>query len=465
MVLICRNNRLPFPITSGYIGKGGVYHEQTDICNCATGGNLCPPLLSRPCRRTTAAHQSQARDGSSSTSAPAPTTTGWAAVKAEADARKAAFDAAKAASDSEKAATEAKTAAGVAKVGTVTGQSTIPGVVTMGTYGAKAEALLLVTRSTKMAAAEIAPQLVPALKAHSTSIVLILTGTNELATPEAIQFDLQLRGVAEALRLARAYYAAADQADTPRIKVKEAANAGTTRIAPLAAAGAIIDELAKLGSYFQSDYSFGSVEVGDTHGLVANALVNELRGGANNVTNQIDIPRNLVASDAQALIAALDPAQTEYLAIVAEQAVGRQRAAALHKSDGVKAAAAAAIFDRADVAATLAVAAYDKLMTGLLADPVEGKEPLAVRIIRQKAIQSKLADNPLILLLNSEAAAAYYTKKNLWTFLGGPPLYTMGGVSLTYTLYENNSGAVLAAGTAGKHGGYRSVRKVEKLFP
>jgi hypothetical protein len=403
-------------------------------------------------------------NGSTSTPTPAPTATDWEAVKTEAEARKAAFDAAKAASDSEKAATEAKTAAGLAKIGSVTGQTTITGTVTMGTYGAKAEALLLVTRSTKMAAAEIAPQLVPALKARSGSTVLILTGTDELATADAILFDLQLRGITEALKLARAYYATADQADTPRIKVKPAVTTGINRMAPLAAAGAIVDGLAKLGSYFQSDYSFGAVDVGDTPGLVANSLVNELRG-KNNVANPIVIPSNIVASDAQALIAALDPVQTQYLNVADEQAFAKQRAAALHKTDGDKASAAAALYDRADVAAARAIAAYDKLMTALLADPVQGKEPLSVKIIRQKAIQAKLAANPLILLLNSEAAAAYYTKKNLWTFFGGPPLYTMGGVSLTYTLYENSGGAILAGGAVGKHGGYRSVRQVEKLFP
>lgn len=406
-------------------------------------------------------------DGTTLTPVPAATATStdWAAVKAEADARKAAFEAAKAASDAQKAATESKTAADVAKIGTVTGQSTITGTVTMGTYGAKAEALLLVTRSTKMAAAEIAPNLVPALSLRPASTILILNSTSELATAEAIQFDLQLRGVTESLKLARTYFAIADRSDTPRIKIKNAAASSNLRTAPLAVAGTIIDGLAKLGSYFQSDYSFGAASVGNTPGLVANALVSELRSSKHNVPNLIVIPSNIVASDAKALMTALDPAQMQYLEVVNEQAFAKQRSSELGQTDGNKAAAVAALYERADAAATQAITAYEKLMALLLADPAEGKEPLAVKLIRQKVIQSKLAANPLILLLNSEAAAAYYTKKNLWTFLGGPPLYTVGGVSLTYTLYENDSGAVLVGGTAGKHGGYRSVGQVEKLFP
>lgn len=410
------------------------------------------------------------QNGTTSTPSPTPPPTPTAielaaTAKAEAEARKAAFDAATAASVSEKAAIEARTAAGLAKIGTVTGQTATTGAVTMGTYGPKAEALLLVTRSTRMAAAEIAPLLAPVLKANAARTVLILTGTNELATADAIRFDLQLRGVTESLKRARADFARADNADQPRVTGKVVANPGGVRFAPLPAAGAIIDGLAKLGSYFQSDYTFGAVDVGQTPGLVANALVNALRNSANNVSNRIVIPSNIVASDIQPLMAALDPAQTQYLDAIGEQAFATQRAATLRKIKGEKAVEAAELYERAAATAAGAIAAYDRLMTALLADPGEGKEPLSVKIVRQKAIQAKLAANPLILLLNSEAAAAYYTKKSLWTFLVGPPLYTMGGVSLTYTLYENNGGAVLAGGTVGKHGGYQTVRKVEKLFP
>ncbi len=385
-----------------------------------------------------------------------------AKLKALEEARKATFDAAKAAADSRKAAVEAQTAASVAKIGTVTGQSSIQGTVTMGTYGAKAEGVLLVTRSTRLAAQEIAPTLKPALDTYKARSVLILNGTSDLATPDAIQFDLQVHSINSAITLARAYFAQAKAVDTPQI-VSKANSQGTTRAAPLAIAGALLDGVTKLGSYFMTDYSFGSVEVSTTSQLVANALVSALR--QNDITNEIVIPANVVASDAQAVFTDLDAIQVQYLPIPAEQAEAKARFAELSKGTGPKAVQAAALYSQADAAATRATTAYEKLMTGLLADPAEGKEALVVRIVRQKTVQAKLKTAPLLLLLNSEEAAAYYTKKNLWTFLGGPPLYTMGGVSLTYTLYENNGGAILAAGTVAKHGGYRSVKAVEKLFP
>lgn len=390
----------------------------------------------------------------------ASTGTDWAAVKAEAEARKAAYEAMEAAAKSQEAAIKAKQAAGVASIGTVTGQTGITGTVTTTDFKPKAEALLLVTRSTQAAARDVAPQLRPALNVDRNRRVLVLTGTNELATADAVVFDLQLDAVQSLLKLARQNYAAALQADTPRIKTK--AGSGGERMAALTAAGAVVDALSKLGSYFQTDYTFGNVEVTSTPGLVANALVTELkRGGA---ANPLVIPSNLIASDSQPLIKAISPAQREYVAAAGEQLQAKERSAALHKTEGDKAANAARLYDLADSTATRAIAAYDALMTRLSADPAEGKEPLAVRIIRQMAVQRHLEGNPLILLLSSEDAAAFYTKKNLWTFLDGPPLYTMGGVSLTYTLYERDSGLVLAGGTAGKHGGYRSVGAVEKLF-
>lgn len=386
--------------------------------------------------------------------------TDWAAVKAEAEARKAAYEAMEAAAKSQEAATKAKQAATAASIDTVTGQTAITGTVTTTGFTPKAEALLLVTRSTRAAAKEIAPPLKRALAQRAAKKLLILTGTSELATSDAILFDLQLQELKALLALARQHYAAALQADTPRIAVKP--DAGGQRSAHLAAAGAVVDALSKLGSYFQSDYTFGNVDVTSTPGLVANALVTALR--SDQVANPIVIPSNLIASDAQPLITALAPVQAEHVAVAGEQLQAKDRAAALRKTSGDKAADAAKLYDLADSTATRALAAYDRLLAALVADPSEGKEALAVRIIRQKAVQAQLAGDPLILLLSSKDAAAFYTRKNLWTFLGGPPLYTMGGVSLTYTLYERQSGLVLAGGTVGKHGGYRSVGAVERLF-
>lgn len=386
-------------------------------------------------------------------------------MKALEEARKAAFDAAKAASESQKAAIEAKTAAGTAKIGTVTGQTSITGAVTMGTYTAKAEALLLVTRSTRLAAQEIAPKLKQALTGRESQPILVLSGTADLSTGDALQFDIQLHNLRASMALVDAYYAQAKAVDSPRIKVKSAGAGGdgSERMAPLAAAGAIVDLAAKLGSYFAADYAFGSVDLPATPLMVETAIVGSLR--EQGLPNPIIIPSNFVVSDGRPLFESLSDLQSRYLKMVAEQSEAKSRSGELAKDPGAKAVSAASLYNQVDATASKVTTTYDKLMGDLAAAGTDGKEPFAVRVVRQKIIQNALGSRTLLLLLNSQEAAAFYTKKSLWTFLGGVPLYTMGGVSLTYTLYENNGGAILAAGTVGRHGGYRSVRDVEKLFP
>ena len=391
----------------------------------------------------------------------ATTGTDWADLKKQADAMKAAYDSMAAASTAQKSAIDAQASVTAAKIGTVTGQTEIKGVMTMGNYVAKGETLLLVTRSAQMASTEIAGKLKPSLKdaRYAGRTVLILMGTNELATSDAIQFDIQLRSITQMLAAARASYATAKVGD-----VKAQEGTGQTRVVPFAAAGAAIEAITKLGSYFQVDRTFGAVELDPAPGLMANAMIEALRNTPTPAANPLVIPANFVASDVAVLTSVLDPIQIEYMVVVGEEAAAKQRAADLAKSSDIKASPAAARFVAADAAASKAMSAYEALIGALIQAPQDGKDPFGVRVIRQKKIQTALAANPLILLLGVRQAAAYYSMRSLWTFLGGPPIKAMGGVSLTYSLYESDTGNVLYAGAVGKHGGYRSIRSIEKMF-
>jgi hypothetical protein len=384
--------------------------------------------------------------------------TDWAAAKAAAEAQTAAYTAQTAAANAQKAWIEARQSASLARIGTVAGQTAITGAVTAGTDTAKAEGLLLVTRATLAAAEPIHADLASQLASAPGREVLILTDTNQLSAADGVLFDVQVEAVATGLRTASDLYAAASAADHIDSRRNDD---GGLRMAPVALAGALLDSAAKIGSYFQTDYTFGAVTVDPSPGLVAAAVVNVFRRAGSNQT--FIIPANYTATDAAPVLAALRPLQQAYVGVVGQQAAAKARAVALHASEADGAAAAAARYDMADAGAGRAIAAYEAFLTSLTA-PVTDKEPLIVRVIRQKRIQDKLSTGPLVLLLNGSHAAAYYTKKNLWTFLGGPPLYTMGGVSLTYTLFDPASGQILRAGAIAKHGGYRSVRQVERLF-
>lgn len=387
--------------------------------------------------------------------------TDWSELKKQADAMKAAFDSIAAAATAQKTALDAQASVTAARIGTVTGQTEIKGVVTMGNYIAKGETLLLVTRSARLASTDIAAKLKPSLSdpRYAGRPILVLMGTNELATSDAIQFDLQVRSTKEILTTARATYANAAAND-----VKAMAATGQTRAINFGTAGLVIEAITKLGSYFQVNRTFGAVDVDPAPGLMANAMVEALREGPAPIVNNLVIPANFVASDATALTSALTPLQSEYMAAIGEAAAARKRAAELANGTTPQAVAAAARFVAAEAAASKAVAAYEALVGALIQAPQEGKDPFGVRVIRQKKIEAVLAGKPLILLLGVRQAAAYYSMQSLWTFLGGPPIKAMAGVSLTYSLYESDTGNVLFAGAVGKHGGYRSIRSIEKMF-
>jgi hypothetical protein len=84
-----------------------------------------------------------------------------------------------------------------------------------------------------------------------------------------------------------------------------------------------------------------------------------------------------------------------------------------------------------------------------------------IKVVQQKAICDALSgDSTYMLAVDVRAATGgYYTKKNLWTFFGGLPLFAMGGAIVTYQLLDKK-GALYASGLVPRHGGYQSVRRV-----
>ena len=52
------------------------------------------------------------------------------------------------------------------------------------------------------------------------------------------------------------------------------------------------------------------------------------------------------------------------------------------------------------------------------------------------------------------------SKKNLWTALGGMPLFHMGGAAVSYRLLNGTDGTVAAAGVVPVHGGYVKAGKL-----
>jgi hypothetical protein len=382
-------------------------------------------------------------------------------MKAQAEAEEAAYKAAEEAAKAKTAMIAAEVAARNAGIGTVTGQTVVGGITTPQTGTAQAEALLLYTRSTNMAAEAMFGELKNAIPSgQGGKHVLIITDASQLACPDAVQFDIQLHAVGTLQAAAERQYQIAREADG-NLDRSDQGGGNRMMLAPLSLAGTLLDSAAKLGSYFATDYAFGNVSITAPANLTAAAVVSAFRRHA--YSPQFIMPANFGANDASEMIAALAPVQNRYAAVAGLGAAAKARAAALASGTG-PAQNVAALYQMAEAAATKATTAYETLINGLTT-VTGGQEAPVIRVIRQRLIQRELKGKALVLLISTSSAGAYYTKKNLWTFLGGPPLYTMGGISVAYALYDSETGNVLGAGAIAKHGGYRSVRAVERLFP
>ena len=108
------------------------------------------------------------------------------------------------------------------------------------------------------------------------------------------------------------------------------------------------------------------------------------------------------------------------------------------------------------------VSLYDSLMTKLTTPDDKAKLPLAA-IIQQDAVRSALQNGANLMTAKiSSAGGTYYTRKNLWSFFGTMPFFTMGGVVVNYSLFEGKTGFVISAGAIPLDGGFFKVHALPK---
>ena len=379
-----------------------------------------------------------------------------------ANAQTAIFNAQKAAADAQKAMADAQAAAIRAQYGNTSGTApTAPtGAVDMSKGSAKAEGSLLVSLAAQRAAAELAVGIQDYVPDNATREVIILTELGQLSTGDAIQFDMQLSAIKVSLDQAEQQFATAKRAAdaipaAPAAPPKKDSERFAAAVLP--AIDAVLGSAAKIGSYFQKDYAFGDTTVSEPSNLTAGAVVAALRRQRPHV--RFVIPSNLLAVDATPVLALLTPVRQQYLRVAGDAAAAKARADAIRAKNPSE----AADLDSAAAVAVKAMGLFETFHTALGTATATAPAPI-VAVVRGKLIQAHMASNPLVLLVVDQQLAAYYTKKSLWSFFGGPPLYTMGAVSFVYNLFDPGSGIVQTAGVIAKHGGYRSVGAVERMF-
>jgi hypothetical protein len=344
-----------------------------------------------------------------------------------------------------------------ARIGTVTGQTEIKGVVTPGADPGRAEALLMVTASTIAASRQIRDAIEPTLRGYQDRDVLVLTSNDELSAPDSVVFEMRLNLLNQAFATAERRFSDAVERDSQR----RVAQANTI----LPALDLLVGNIARLGSYFQTDYTFGQIKPDLPEELLSAAVIQSF--SSSNPMPRFIVPAHSIPLDPGDISSLLAPSQASYAQAATHRSTAERRARELEAGEAAEPELRPLrlLYQESVTALTQAMTRYEDYMNSLFAS-TEGRDPPIIKIIRQRQIRQLLAANPrpLALLLTGRQVGAYYTRRSLWNFLSGAPLHTMGGTSTTFTLFDTGNGHVLRAGAVAHHAGYRSVRDVERIF-
>ncbi len=368
------------------------------------------------------------------------------AAKTLADAKKAAADAQKAQSDAEVAATKAALGTGGASGSGITGS------VSMTDKAGAIEATLLATKALQQGAAIITAALDQKVDKKK---VVVAASLAEVPSFETLSLYRAQRAVVDKA-LADAITTASD-AMTASARY---AQGGVGSHAFIPAAGTILDSVNTLLSYFRTDYTLGGVDVAlEESALIAATSATLTQQGYRVGLPRIYDPASLTASSAIVQeIAALN--------VLRQRAGNMNDDLAKRAGDTAKAleavkpptdpkpiADAAAKIKEATAGLTAAIAVYDSWF-GKLATVDDKGGSLLGNIVQQQSMAVAIQDGYLLVLKVQKAGGGYLIKKSLWTFFGGMPLYHMGGVSVSFELFDGRSGQVLASGLVPVYGGF-----------
>jgi hypothetical protein len=220
-------------------------------------------------------------------------------------------------------------------------------------------------------------------------------------------------------------------------------------------------------SYGLSDYEIGGVATTSvTDETLATAL------SALGPEKGVIVSRPLLlptAGGPDAVLSMVEGLEQQAVAATKERAVAKKVEAALLKKAEANGADAPVLKQQAAVFNALA-ARYDATLTAsdalitMLGDAGEKNLLPLSGVVREKILADALDRAGWALFISSPASGGgYYTKKNLWTALGGMPFYVAGGATVNYTLVERATGDVRAAGVVSVLCGYRRVSDSPEL--
>ncbi|WP_158277293.1 hypothetical protein [Opitutus sp. ER46] len=328
------------------------------------------------------------------------------------------------------------------------------GEVKVGDKAGTIEAALLASRAITIAAEKIA-----ATVGDKARGPIVLFGSSDLPDFQAlIAFDAQFNAIDAAVSRAAAKLKAAATTEAPRKSITEV-------ITP-AVIGAGLEAVDKLLGFFRTDYSVQGVAIANDDLLLLSALA----GSLSNKSMTVEVPAlynssavlqtSPVLLHLQGLAQRRIELQQAYDAAVASLEVLNNAAAHGTEQEKREATATLATLKPAVEQARITLASYDAFLTKLTTADEKGKFAV-VTVVQQDAVRNKLkAAAHLMIARVSTTGGTCYTRKNLWSFLGTMPFFTMGGVVVSYTLIDGRTGAVISAGTIPVDGGFYKVNRL-----
>lgn len=380
----------------------------------------------------------------------------------------------KAASDAKSALIATEQAQLKAKFGSVSTNSVTDPTVTAGTGAGTAEATLLAAEALREAAGSIGRDLGQP-EVEATKLV-ILTGVDRPTFANWRLFEVKRKIIETNFQNSSELSKKADAAFASLTKQAPADDKNSGGVEAfgtvVTGAGAILDSVAKLGSFFKTSYDFANLTVSSDNELLATAVAAEVVTTADSKW-AVHMPGRWMSQSVEDdVVDLLETASKARLTSAGQLAIAQanlETLSELAKNVGNdaerkrKIAGVVDIYQRAVAAHQTAQKSFDDFFSSL-GSPDSNNIALISKIMDEKYTSDLVSDGANILIVNVHAAGgSSYTKKNLWTFFGRLPFSVAGGVVVSYVLF-NSEGQLIKANQFQRHAGYQSVNRVQQTL-
>jgi hypothetical protein len=238
------------------------------------------------------------------------------------------------------------------------------------------------------------------------------------------------------------------------------------------AIGLALDAVSKIAGYFRSDYKVGGTELTADHAAFAEQLAGTLlekipeaqihlptvyesvpQSALGNFFNSEMAPLSKVWQEA---LTKLDGAGKRLPGLSAELA----QIAGTTDEDKLRQQQLSGQITRMQAASDRlkqVAGAYDALLDSLVAN----KDSLDA-LVREYALSEWPGQDRVVLLSAKvhQVGGTHYTEKNVWTLFGAMPFHVMGGIVISFSLFDVRRGNLLVSRTIPVHSGFQPVKKL-----